>query len=68
VKGVDSIPHAELMKAVTRRVSDRHLLGLIKAGLEMPVEEFDLCNASFPPSSTYPRHRRLPGRHVQCHR
>jgi group II intron reverse transcriptase/maturase len=37
----DSIPHAELMKAVTRRVSDRHLIGLIKAWLEMPVEEFD---------------------------
>jgi RNA-directed DNA polymerase len=37
----DSIPHAELMKAVARRVSDRHLLGLIKAWLEMPVEESD---------------------------
>jgi group II intron reverse transcriptase/maturase len=37
----DSIPHAELLKAVARRVSDRHLLGLIKAWLEMPVEEFD---------------------------
>jgi group II intron reverse transcriptase/maturase len=37
----DSIPHAELMKAVARRVSDRHLLGLIKAWLEAPVEEFD---------------------------
>jgi group II intron reverse transcriptase/maturase len=37
----DSIPHAELMKAVARRVSDRHLLGLIKAWLEAPVEETD---------------------------
>jgi RNA-directed DNA polymerase len=37
----DSIPHAELMKAVARRVSDRHLLGLIQAWLEMPVEGFD---------------------------
>jgi len=37
----DSIPHAELMKATARRVSDRHLLALIKAWLEMPVEEFD---------------------------
>jgi group II intron reverse transcriptase/maturase len=37
----DSIPHGELMKAVARRVSDRHLLGLIKAWLEMPVEESD---------------------------
>jgi RNA-directed DNA polymerase len=37
----DSIPHAELMKAVARRVSDRQLLALIKAWLEMPVEESD---------------------------
>jgi group II intron reverse transcriptase/maturase len=35
----DSIPHAELMKSVARRVSDRQLLKLIKAFLEMPVEE-----------------------------
>ena len=37
----DSIPHAKLMKSVTRRVSDRHLLALLKAWLEMPVEETD---------------------------
>jgi group II intron reverse transcriptase/maturase len=37
----DSIPHAELMKAVARRLSDRHLLGLIKRWLEAPVEESD---------------------------
>jgi RNA-directed DNA polymerase len=37
----DSTPHAALMKSVTRRVSDRHLLGLVKAWLEMPVEESD---------------------------
>jgi RNA-directed DNA polymerase len=35
----DSIPHTDLMKSVARRISDRHLLGLIKAWLEMPVEE-----------------------------
>ena len=37
----DSIPHAELMKSVARRVSDRHLLHLIKMWLEAPVEESD---------------------------
>jgi group II intron reverse transcriptase/maturase len=37
----DSIPHGELMKSVARRVSDRHLLHLIKMWLETPVEETD---------------------------
>ncbi len=37
----DSIPHTELMKSVARRVSDRHLLHLIKMWLEAPVEETD---------------------------
>jgi RNA-directed DNA polymerase len=37
----DSIPHHELMRSVSRRVSDRHLLKLIKMGLEAPVEEID---------------------------
>ena len=37
----DSIPHAELMKSVARRVSDRHLLHLIKMWLIAPVEETD---------------------------
>ena len=37
----DSIPHAELMKSVARRISDGRLLGLIKAWLETPVEEHD---------------------------
>ena len=35
------IPHAELMKSVARRISDGRMLGLIKAWLEMPVEEDD---------------------------
>src|SRR5439155_27332714 len=37
----DSIPHAELMRSVTRRVSDRHVLHLIKMWLEAPIEETD---------------------------
>src|SRR5919112_771763 len=37
----DSIPHAELLKSLSRRISDRHLLGLIKMWLEAPVEEID---------------------------
>jgi len=37
----DSIPHSELMKSVARRVSDRHLLHLLKMWLEAPVEESD---------------------------
>jgi group II intron reverse transcriptase/maturase len=37
----DSIPHAELMKSLARRISDRHLLGLIKMWLVAPVEETD---------------------------
>jgi RNA-directed DNA polymerase len=37
----DSIPHAELLKAVARRVSDGSLLALIKGWLEAPVEASD---------------------------
>jgi len=37
----DTIPHAELMKSVARRVSDKHMLHLIKMWLQAPVEETD---------------------------
>jgi RNA-directed DNA polymerase len=37
----DSIPHGELMKSVSRRISDSRVLRLIKMWLEAPVEEID---------------------------
>lgn len=37
----DSIPHAELMRSVARRISDRHMLALLKQWLVVPVEEAD---------------------------
>jgi RNA-directed DNA polymerase len=37
----DTIPHAELVKSVARRVSDRYLLHLLKMWLVVPVEETD---------------------------
>jgi RNA-directed DNA polymerase len=36
-----SIPHAELLKSVARRIVDRRVLNLIKQWLECPVEEAD---------------------------
>ena len=37
----DSIPHAELMKSMSRRISDSRVLRLLKIWLETPVEETD---------------------------
>jgi RNA-directed DNA polymerase len=37
----DAIPHAELLKSLSRRISDRFVLKLIKMWLETPVEEID---------------------------
>ena len=34
-----SVPHAELMRCVARRIVDRHMLALIKQWLVMPVDE-----------------------------
>src|SRR5438552_3735533 len=37
----DTIPHAELMQSLARRISDKGVLHLIKMWLEAPVEETD---------------------------
>jgi RNA-directed DNA polymerase len=40
-KYFDTIPHADLLKSVARRIVDRHVLRLIKLWLRAPVEERD---------------------------
>lgn len=37
----DTIPHPELLKSLSRRISDQQMLRLIKMWLETPVEEID---------------------------
>ncbi|HKN30336.1 MAG TPA: reverse transcriptase domain-containing protein [Roseiarcus sp.] len=37
----NSIPHADLLKSVARRIVDRRVLHLIRMWLECPVEETD---------------------------
>jgi RNA-directed DNA polymerase len=40
-KYFDTIPHSELLKSLAARISDRHILRLIKMWLKAPVEERD---------------------------
>jgi len=40
-KYFDTIPHADLLKSVARRIVDRNVLWLIKLWLRAPVEERD---------------------------
>jgi len=49
----DSIPHAELMKSVARRISDSHVLSLLKQWLQAPLEEPD--NRGRPRRTTRPK-------------
>ena len=48
----DSIPHAELMLCVARRVSDKAMLHLIKQWLVAPVEETDVRGRVHVPRGT----------------
>src|SRR5215475_8294766 len=41
-KYFDTIPHQELIKSVSRRIVDRHVLRLIKMWLKTPIEERDV--------------------------
>jgi RNA-directed DNA polymerase len=40
-KYFDTLPHAELMKSVARRIADKAVLHLVKMWLKVPVEERD---------------------------
>jgi group II intron reverse transcriptase/maturase len=42
----DTIPHQKLMKSIARRISDKHLLGLIKRWLKAPVEDEEQSGGS----------------------
>jgi group II intron reverse transcriptase/maturase len=56
----DTIPHAELIKSLSRRISDRHVLRLIKMWLEAPVEEIDQRGRRHRTSRNKDEHRGCP--------
>jgi len=56
----DTIPHAELMRSVARRLSDTHLLRLIKQWLVVPVATSDHRGRSHRTTSTKDQRRGIP--------
>jgi len=56
----DEIPHGPLMKSVARRISDRHLLHLIKVWIEAPVEETDDRGNKHRTTRNRDQHRGIP--------
>jgi len=55
-----SIPHANLMKALARRIVDRRVLHLIKMWLECPVEETDDQGRTKRTTEARDKHRGIP--------
>src|ERR1700704_7078979 len=55
-----SIPHAELLKSVARRIVDRRVLHLIKMWLECPVEETDDRGRKTRTTEARDNHRGIP--------
>jgi group II intron reverse transcriptase/maturase len=56
----DEIPHGPLMKSVARRISDRHMLHLIKMWIEAPVEETDERGNKHRTTRNRDQHRGIP--------
>jgi RNA-directed DNA polymerase len=56
----DEIPHGPLMTSVARRISDRHMLHLIKMWIEAPVEETDDRGRKRRTTQNRDQHRGIP--------
>ena len=56
-----SIPHADLLKSVARRIVDRRVLHLIKMWLECPVEETDERGRKTRTTEARDKRRGIPG-------
>jgi RNA-directed DNA polymerase len=56
----DEIPHGPLMTSVARRITDRHMLHLIKMWIEAPVEETDDRGRKRRTTQNRDQHRGIP--------